>query len=91
MNPVTVELPNQNNFKPVFEELKETILSMDYVAVPEHPWIHSFGIELQLPRRRPLRLHHERVRLPAPRVEPERALRGSLRLKHERVLDGSSW
>ena len=30
----------ENNFKPVFEELKETILSMDYVAVPEHPWIH---------------------------------------------------
>ena len=30
----------ENNFKPVFEELKETILSMDYVSVPEHPWIH---------------------------------------------------
>ena len=30
----------EDNFKPLSEKLIDTILSMNYVAVPEHPWIH---------------------------------------------------
>ena len=30
----------EDNFKPLSEKLKDTISSMNYVAVPEHPWIH---------------------------------------------------
>ena len=30
----------EDNFKPLSEKLIDTISSMNYVAVPEHPWIH---------------------------------------------------
>ena len=30
----------EDNFKPLSEKLRDTISSMNYVAVPEHPWIH---------------------------------------------------
>lgn len=30
----------EDNFKPLSEKLRDTISSMNYVSVPEHPWIH---------------------------------------------------
>ena len=30
----------EDNFKPLSEKLRDIISSMNYVAVPEHPWIH---------------------------------------------------
>ena len=30
----------EDNFKPLSEKLRYTISSMNYVSVPEHPWIH---------------------------------------------------
>ena len=30
----------EDNFKPLSEKLRDTISSMNYVSIPEHPWIH---------------------------------------------------